>query len=472
MDKPPASVLQTIMSQEISAISAAPPQVVSYNYKVTVHTPTGKDINALTINSVNLLRDYYTRFGDVVSVQASFPLGEVIHDILPNHTDLEITLIKIPLRTTSNYEEITSEGNNVVRYSAKLYDVKNTLLEGKQIEASSKSQSSKNNMMSLDFQLIPTLLEELRVKTFGSVIRDSTPINAISCILMSSTPEAQGITVESGYSTEVRNHIIVPHLSRVVDTPKIINKLVGGIYPTGFRYYMQDKMWYVYSPYNITQYHLAMKTLTIINLPKDKLSEMEVTFRQTAGQVIFLGTGDTSHFDESEKSVQNLGNGFKFVDATRILGDFGEIVDNKFMVDRTKNVAQVVNPHQQRKVNIASESEQRITASYNLEYSEIMRRGGSIVQVHWEASEANLIHPGMPVRYMYMDSGFAKEIYGRVIATETKTRQTNRSVTQRIFTNDTIVTLFVSHMSAVNKAQGNDAIGNKQTGEVVTPIIV
>ena len=472
METKPNSILQTIMNEEIRAIGAAPPQVTSYNYKVTVHLPDGKEIPALTVNSVGLLRDYYTRFGDVVSVQASFPLGEVIHNILPNHTDIEVTLIKIPLRTTSKYQEITGVGNTTFRYTAKLYDAKSSLLEGKQIEMSSKGQSSVNNMMALDFQLIPTILEELRIKTFGSVIRKATPISAIGCVLMENSKGAKGFTVESGYDAKERDHIVVPHLTRVVDTPKVINKLVGGIYPTGFRYYMQDDMWYVYSPYNITHYHLSLKTMTIINLPKDKLAELEVTFRMTAGQLIILGTGDTNHFDESEAMIQNQGNGFKFMDASKVLEDFGEIVDNKLIVDRTKNVTQVLNPHQQRKINVAPESAQRITSAYNLEYSEIMKRGGSIVQVQWEASEADLVYPGMPVRYMYMDSGFAKEIYGRVIATETKTRQTNRSVTQRIFTNDSIITLFVSTAKVSEKNGGSASIGDKKTGEVVTPIIV
>lgn len=467
-----ASVLQTIMSQEISAISSSSPKVVSYNYKVLVHLPNGREIPALIVNSVNLLRDYYTRFGDVVSIQATFPLGEVIHDILPNHTDLEITLIKVPLRTSSKYEEITSEGNGVVRYTAKLYDAKSSLLEGKQMEASSRSQANVGNMMPLDFQLIPTILDEIRVKTFGSVIRESTPINAITCILMGNTPNSKGVTVEPNFDVKVKDHIIVPHLTRVVDTPKVINKLVGGIYPTGFKYYMQDSMWYLYSPYNITQYHLSDKTATIINLPKDKMSGMEVTFRTTAGQLIILGTGDTEHFDSSETTMQNSGNGFKFVDASKILEDFGEIKENRFIVDRTKNVNQVVNPHQQRKVNIAPESSQRITSSYNLEYSEVMRKGGSIVQVAWEASEVDLMYPGMPIRYMYMDSNVAKEVYGRLIATETKTRQTNRSVTQRIFTNDTILTIFISTANISSKAGGKATADATPTGHVVTPIIV
>lgn len=461
MNKNASNILETIMREEITAITTSPAQVVSYNYRVEIHTPT-LTIPALMVSSVNLLRDYYTRFGDVVSLQASFAMGDVLHRILPYHTQLEITLIKIPLQTNSKYEEITGAGNRVIRYTAKLYNAENVLLEGKQMEAASQSESNKNNLIALDFQLISRDLEELRVKTFGSIIRKSNGADAIRAVLMCHCLKTRGVDVEPGYSAQIKEHITVPHQSRVVDIPKLINKLVGGLYPTGFRYYMQGSMWYLYSPYNVKRYDTSPTTLTIINLPKDKLSQMEVTFRKVGGQVIILATGDTSHFDESETSIQNQGNGFKFVDSNKVFQDFGEIKDNKFIVNRTKNVTQVVNKNQERAVNIAPEISTRVTSGYNLEYSEVMRRAGSLVQVQWESSEIDHIHPGMPVRYMYMDSGLPKEIYGRVIATETKSRQTNRSPTQRIFTNDSILTVFVS----------NSGVPEKDIAEDTTPIRV
>lgn len=461
MENKNVSPLETIMKEEISAITQAPAQIVSYNYKVIVHTPT-LDMSALMVSSVNLLRDYYTRFGDVVSVQASFALGDAIHEILPFHTELEITLIKIPLHTGSKYSEVGNVGHHVTRYSAKLYDAKNSLMEGKQMELSSRSQANRDAMIALDFQLISPTLEKLRVKTFGSMVRECSGVDAIRAVLMCHCTETIGVTLEDGYDTTKKDHIAIPHQSRVVDIPKRINKLVGGIYPTGFRYYMQNQMWYIYSPYNIKHYDKAASTLTVINLPKDKLSQMEVTFRKTGQQLIILATGDTTHFDESEANMQNHGNGFKFVDGSKVFADFGEIVDNRFIVDRTKNVTQVVNKDQERKVNNAPESMQRITSAYNLEYSEVMRRAGSLVQVAWESSEVEHIYPGMAVRYMYMDNGLPKEIYGRVIATETKTRQTNKSPTQRIFTNDSVITIFVS----------NSAVPQKDPTADTLPIIV
>ena len=444
MDKSPTSILETIMNEEIKAVSNSPAQVVTYNYKITLHTPN-MDVPALMVSSVNLLRDYYTRFGDVISLQASFPLGEVIHEILPNHTELEITIIKIPLHTSSNYNVVEEKGNTVTRYTAKLYDMKNSLIEGKALQAQSRSEASKGDMMALDFQLISPILENLRVKTFGTVIRDVKPITAIKTVLMYSCPDAEGVTVEPGYLDSEQKHIVIPHLTRVVDMPKRVDKTVGGLYPTGFRYYMQYQMWYIYSPYNVDYFHTAERTMTIINLPRNKLAEMEVTFRLTPTQLILLGTGDSTHFDQSETALQNLGNGFRYVDSSAVLEAFGNIELNKLKIVKAANVVEATVGAAARKVNNAPEVQKRVSQSYNLEYAEVMRRAGSILQVQWEGSEVEYIMPGMPIRYMYMDSGFAKEIYGRILSTETKTRQTNHSVTQRIFTNDTVLTIFVAN---------------------------
>jgi len=143
--------------------------------------------------------------------------------------------------------------------------------------------------------------------------------------------------------------------------------------------FKKDK-WYIYSPFNIKQFHKSFNTLTIVNMPKDKLPGIEVSFRKTGNQVIILATGDTAHIDNSEAQTANLGNGVRFVDSRTIMDGFGEVINNKFVVDRSKNVTQVSNPNQQRKVNVTTQSNVRITSSYNLEYSELMRKAGSIVQ--------------------------------------------------------------------------------------------
>ena len=435
--------LQTIMKQEIDAITRSPAQITAYNYKVTIHTPTN-NIPALMISSVNILRDYYTRFGDVVSLQASFPLGEAVHDILPNHGQLEITLVKSALLNHSNDTPQQGVGNKIERYTAKLYDVKNKLVEGKNLALASKAASSSSDILTLDFQLISPVLDELRTKTFGTNLRNCTAMDGIKAILTNASSTPVSVTTDEDYDTKVREHIVVGHNTRIVDLPKVINKSTGGIYPTGFRYYFQQDKWFIYAPYNIKQFHKSMNTLTIVNLPKDKLSGIEVTFRKTANQLIILAVGDTQHIDHSEQQAYNLGNGVRFVDARSIMSGFGEVGDNKLIVDRSKNVAQIANVDQQRSVQITNQSQVRITSSYNLEYSELMRRAGSIVQCVWEASDIKHLYPGMPVRYLYMDGDQAKEIYGRLIADETKTRQSNRHPTQRIFVNDSILSIFVS----------------------------
>lgn len=436
--------LQTIMKQEIDAITRAPAQITAYNYKVIVHTPE-RNIKALMVSSVHVLRDYYTRFGDVVSLQASFPLGEAVHDILPHHGNLEITLIKIALLNGSNYLPQGDRGNQVERYTAKLYDIKNKLMEGNNLVLADKMASNSGDIMTLDFQLISPSLELLRTKTFGSTVRNAIGMDAIRAILLHTAEEGiTNVTVDEGYDTKVREHINIPHNTRIVDLPKYVNKAVGGIYPTGFRYYFQKNQWYIYAPYNIKQFHTSMNTLTIVNIPKDKLPGLEVTFRKTPNQLIILATGDTAHFDHSEQQTYNLGNGVRFVDSRSIMNGYGTVEDNKLIVDRSKNVTQVANPDQQRSVVIANQSSIKITSSYNLEYSELMRRAGSIVQCVWESSEVGHLYPGMPVRYLYMDGEQAKEIYGRLLADETKTRQSNRHPTQRIFVNDSVLTLFVS----------------------------
>lgn len=442
--------LETIMNREVHEIKNSPATTVSWDYTATLHVTTNEgvvDIKALMVNSVNLLRDYMTRFGDVVTIQVAIPLGDAVHTLLPWNHQFEVTLIKSPLVTSANYTEVTSESNRAVRFTGKLYDVKDALLEGKRMELASKTESNSADFMTVDIQLISPLLETIRVKNFGGIVRDSSAIDAIVSILMTNSPGVKGVTVEQDFKATKEQHIVIPHNTNIVNLPKLVNRLIGGIYPTGFRYYLQKEMWYIYSPYNVKRYDTSFKTLTVINVPSNRLSEIEVSFRTTPTQLIVLSTGDTEHLDTTERAAQTLGNGVRFMDSTQVVDGFGKVFNNKLIVDRPTNVVEAVNDTQQRSVNFAPESEVRITSAYNLEWSEFARRAGKIVQTHWESSESDLLYPGMPVRFMWMDKDTAKQMYGRLLAAESSTKQTNRSVKKKIFTEDTILTIFLANHS-------------------------
>ena len=442
--------LETIMRREIDEIKNSPPKVVTWDYDVILHvtTPAGiVDIPVLMLNSIQTLRDYVTRFGDVISIQVAIPLGAAVHVLFPWHYQFEATVIKSPLATAAVYNPIEEQPSRAIRYTGKLYDIKDALLESKRMEMAAMSGSNDTDFITVDIQLISPLLEDIRVKTFGGIVRDSNAIDAIVSILMNYSGTIKGVTVEQDYKPGAEQHIVIPHNTRLVNLPKVVNQLVGGIYPTGFRYYLQRDMWYIYSPYNVDRYDTAFKTATIINMPKEKLSEMEVTFRLTPTQIILLSTGDTQHLDTTERAAQTLGNGVRFVDASQVIDGFGKVFDNKFVVERPTNVVEAVNSKQQRKVDYAPEPDVRITNSYNLEWSEFARRAGKIVQVHWESSEVDHLYPGIPIRFMWMDGDTAKQMYGRLLSAETASKQTNRSVKKKIHTNDTILTVFLSKHS-------------------------
>ena len=443
--------LETIMREEILAVKNAPMQVTTYSYLATIHTPA-LDIPAMIVKSVNYLRDYNTRFTEVISIQVTVPAGEVIHEILPTYQDLELTLIRIPLETTSSYMEASGIGRHIARYTAKLYNYNNLVVEGENLASQSKHDANINDLIDLDFQLIDPLVEQIRVKQFGGIIRNQSGINAVKAVLSQSTEVSTGVTVEPGYSETIKEHISITHGTRLVDVPKMINKRCGGIYPTGFRYYYYNQMWWIYSPFNVKRFHDAQQTLTVVNLPKDKLAEAETTFRKTGTQMIILATGETKHIDETEIKLQTMGNGVKFIDASQVTKDFGIIEDNKLVVDRSLNVSQVVHSSQERKTNVATMAPSRITSGYNLEYSELARRACSVVQVAWESAEIEYIYAGMPVRFLYMDKDVAKEIYGRVVGVEAKTRPLDRTVKKKRFSMDAIVTFVVANAAVTDES--------------------
>lgn len=115
------------------------------------------------------------------------------------------------------------------------------------------------------------------------------------------------------------------------------------------------------------------------------------------------------------------------------------------MVNRRKNVNEFIaqsdvttNPYP-----YARESADRITTNYLTQYSDIAMRKGAFLQFTWEHSLDNVIQPGMPVRYIYLDTNMPKQVYGTVIAVESTFTQTSDGIVQQRFANKSIVSLFV-----------------------------
>lgn len=439
----------SVLYREVRAIAAEGIKPVGQRWECTIHA-NGQDVKPLFVNWVDFDRNYVENFTDVVTVEVTISPGTHNFDVVPYKDNLEITLRRIPLSEAGNSVDNDLEVETL-RYRATLFDNKSGTLEGNNPTLNNKAVADRANAIKVKFQLQDPVIERLRMQSVGGVFRDALPTDLIRTVLGKYSKMAgddtavnvKGVDVSPKFNPEIRNHYVIPHLTKLTDFPKVVHELCGGVYSGGFGYYLQRNVWYLYPLYDVSRYPETKKTLTLINIPANRLVAPERSYRVTPTQVVVIATGNIKHVDNSEQLQLNYGNGVRFVDSRKVFEGFAQIDGNKATLDRSLNTNEFVNEHRQTKLNHIVESKDRITSNYLTEYGRLAFRAGSMLQATWENSDDSQLYPGMPVKYMYVEHDTAQEMYGILIGAQTIVTSNTPGPTNHRHTSNTALTIFM-----------------------------
>lgn len=440
--------LDTLIKEEYNKIAAGAQYSVKYDIQCKIHTPN-ETIAALFVTDFSLLRDYVNNFSDVLTITPVFGSGTITQSIIPHGENIEATVTLKPLANVPEYVRSSVESIKEYRFKAILFDDGVSAIESNQLSDMSKKQKDIEDISSLRLQLVNPLQLNLRGKTFGGILRNTDPVTAIRLLLTKYSIEGsyevqhvvKGVDIARGHTTKKREHIMVPDNTPIIRLPLVIDRIVGGLYPTGFQYYLQKDMWYLFSPFNTQAFANSQNTLTVINVTKDKLAQLEKTFRITPTQIILLSTGEVKFKRHSYKKEINESSGTRYIDASRIMDNYGTNIGNKFVVNRKDNMNEYTLSSDPKA--IVKESKTKITSAHYNERSMMAYKNGAILQFIWENGSDDLIVPGMPVRFIYMDGLEPKQVYGVVCALESSYITESAGITQRKFSNKAIITCFV-----------------------------
>ena len=442
--------VQTFL-QEIDAIASSGEKGTMCALECTIHA-NGKDLTPYYVNSLMRERNYVDDYAEVIVVDLTLAPGMLQYEILPFKDNLEITLRRLPLGENVVFTKDDETPIVAKRYRAVPFKTNSKVLEANNTGMVNQEMADKVDVTTAKFQLLDPLIEQLRTQTVGGIFRSMSGVNLIRYLLGKYSREVdvdddfavKGVTVLPGANPEVREHIIVPHLTPFNKFPELINKICGGIYPSGFRYYLQNGFWYLYTPFDIKGYEKSPKTISLMNVPAGRLPNPERSFRETATQVLALTTGEVQHTDKSEEMLLNLGSGTRFIDASRVMDGFVSVSGNVMTIEKSKNINEFVAENRPTGINLIAESPQRITANYLTEYAELARRQGSLINAVWENADPDLIYPGMAVKFMYVQNNVVEELYGTVNGTKTLEQPSNQNPKNRRFTANTLVSIFVT----------------------------
>lgn len=444
------NISETIINQEITAILTGGTKPVFFQWDLQIHAGK-KTIKPITVMDTEKICDFLSAYTDSFSVEVMIMQGDYTQDVLPFKSNLEITLRRLPLgeqiaATEDKYAVIDS-----YRYRATLFDNNSPLLEGNMPNTRDKDTANRTSMINVRFALVEPVLEQLRMQTCGFILRDTNPTDAVRWLLtkysqtksMDNSAKVKGVTIAPNSNVETRQHIIIPHLTPLIKVPDMIHQNAGGVYASGFGFYLQKGFWYVYSPFDLKAYEHSLKTLTVINVPANRLPSPERSYRETPTQLIVLATGEAKHYDISEQLQLNQGNGVRFMDAKKAFEDWGVVEDNKLIVKRSDNVSEAVVEKRETNLNYIKESNTRFTINVAKELSDIAARSGSIIEHVWENSNPDLLYPAMPIRLMFIQNNQAREVFGILIGSHSYSTADTKGIVNKRFSTRTILRLFI-----------------------------
>lgn len=443
----------TPLWHEITAIAfdnaTKPPAV---GWKVDFLTE-GNKIRPMKLLSATVVRDFRQSYGDEIMIEVMIGAGDFVYDIYPYRRDLKVMLTR----------EAGVDGERGPGYTpdietqelrAILMDDYSVTVEGHLNNTHSKSALNLTEIMTVRFQLLDLTLERLRLHAVGGLFRDVSPAEVLEYILTTvSTPldldetnKIKGVQMVESPNTDKHRHIIIPHGTKVPNVPHYLHKKVGGIYASGLGVYLFKQYWYVYPLYDLTRYDSTIKTLTLINVPKNQFPGIERTFRKTANQTIALITGEVKHSDRSQSQLLNQGNGARYLDARNVIDGFADTSggDNKAVVSRQSNNNEFVTDESPTGLENVQMASSRITANKFAELSKLAQRAGSEIQCVWENSDMGAIYPGMPVKYMYVKDDQVHELKGVVLAAQHYIQTHGVGMADSRHRVDTALHLFVS----------------------------
>lgn len=414
---------QSALMFEVNQILNDGPKPVQNNLsaEILVNT-TGITVSPMKIMSVDLKRDFLDAYSDVLIVEMAISAGQYSKQIYPYKNNIDITLTYTPLNETGDATN-TSIAPQSETYTATLIDTGSPVMEQNGFNAPTQYNLDLSNMIMAKFQLVNKALEQMRMIEVGQIFRGATVDDVIKTMLTQASQTTtvngqrtvQGVTMVKSSNPTPREHIVIPHGVKLTDVPQYIQKYCGGVYAAGMGYYLQGNQWHVYPALDTTRFNTTQGTLTIINLPQNKFTNVERTYYQPGGNLVVMATGNVKFRDPSNQHQLNSGNGIRFSDASKFMDGFTTLGDNKALASRGATNNEFVGFQRPNGNNNVARSTNPITTNSLEEYSKLARAMGSVIQLEWQHSNPDLITPGLPTTILYLDEDQIQSITGVIV---------------------------------------------------------
>lgn len=406
-------------------------------------------IQVFRISSVNRYANFMTDYAETFVIDLLLQQSDYDQLIRDNADKLKINLII--------KRWIPGSRPDITRLTMRAFLKANTDRRAEQnTTADMDYQSSGKLQMNLyQFNLVDLAIEQMRVMGTGGNYPVTSPASVLRTLLggagasldlpLEQKPKAPEMVPAD--SEVVKNMVTIKHGTGLCDLPGYLQQHYG-IYNTGMGHFYHDQTWYVWPMYNTKRFELAKRTLTLINVPRDRFPSIEKTHAVRGNSVVILLTGQTKFEDTSNRQQFNVGNGTRATRASAISGDEGRIVDKgRVFLQRSSTNTEIRTNARGSGVDFIPDSNE-VTDNTPRVLSRTATVNGASAQFTWESSDPALLQPGMPVKYLYMDGNSVSQRYGVLTAMESAFHLAQKGLMESNMLCNTALTVFLDNANS------------------------
>lgn len=397
--------------------------------KLTANIHLAKEsVPVLKVVALDVVEDYVNKVGSLINIQIQMGLGDYVKRIYPERDLIEMTVWATPV-TNVGAAPKSKEPVGAIRYKVIFKPDDNPHMTASGVERLTITELNLKGIVTLNLQLIPVQTEMQRLITVPDNTYTQTKIaDYIHAIMLGyggdmyvdGERSCDGVDVIKPDNQDLVKVIMLPsgiHLSAI---PTWLQTKGPGVYTTGigtfFKRYRGRWTWFVYPLFRFKID--AMRPNAIFYAVPEKRFSGELGTWVTSGNLLeAMVTGERSYKDSAEVDTLNKGNGFKLSDPRAIINEPVKIdtATGKVTTTADENNHDVVTSTRRDGAQYAPNASKRISVNSFNEYSQVAARSTGRIDFNWENGDIDLLYPGMPCTYVYLDKNVVKTVVGTLL---------------------------------------------------------
>ena len=433
--------------QEILRIMSTSNPREGCTYQAFINMPDKQMMyQCLKVRSVDINRDYDNHLADEISVVVSVLPGTWTDIILPQLGNLEMILIR----------DVEGFGINrvVSTYRAYCKTPKDFRKDAPHLQGVSTETINRMDVVEIEFQLIPKLIEKLLPIQAGTIFNNCTMEDALSGMLMRETllieglddaDKLQGVDIVEPDNDNTYTSIPIPHATKLINLPNYMQKESFGIYQQGIGHYIQNAVWYVYPKFAIKRNDENRRYLNVFVSYRDFMRHADNTYRTEGNDVSIIASIDGETNEDQHGKQLTQGNGVRVVNPqVQDTDESLEVKDNKAYAKRSNNVSEfITNPSKSNNDFAPLAKHNQANVNIYEQVSKTQLTLGNVVSVIWQNSAPDLLKPGMIVRIHYIENDMDKMVEGVLMKCHHFIQHASNHMTSNYYTSTSGLFIYV-----------------------------